>query len=150
MSKHELTTRIAYEIYLQRGRAPGRSREDWAAAEAVVALCLAFAAALLEAEPPQPAAEPQPVAESAEGAALPDLTPVSPVAPVFSAQERAFALLCTAAKELGRAELAKTLGYKSTSSVGPYLRGKRPIGAKLAERILANLTPQPAALRRAA
>jgi len=144
MSKHELTAQIAYEIYLQRGRAPGRSREDWAAAEAVVALCLAFAAALLESDPP--AAEPK-APEALEASAI---EAEAPIAPAFSAQERAFALLCTAAQELGRAELAKTLGYKSTSSVGPYLRGKRPIGAKLAERILANLAPAPEAQRRAA
>ena len=152
MSKHELTTRIAYEIYLQRGRAPGRSREDWAAAEAVVTLCLAFAAALLESGPQatdegQTQGQPSDPESTSDPA---DLASAAPVPPVFSAQERAFALLCTAAKELGRAELAKTLGYKSTSSVGPYLRGKRPIGAKLAERILANLTPEPQALRRAA
>jgi DUF2934 family protein len=130
MSKHELTARVAYEIYLQRGRAPGRSREDWAAAEAVVELCLAFAATLLEERDERESAQ----VGSAEG----QLTPI-PSPP--SAQERAFALLTAAAEELGRKELAKTLGYKSTSSVGPYLRGQRPIGVKLSERILAALAP---------
>lgn len=144
MSKHELTARIAYEIYLQRDGAPGRSREDWIAAEAVVALCLAFAAALsteASSETAPDARDPNPLAK------------VQPIAPTLTPEERAFALLSTAVEELGRAEVAKALGYKSTSSVGPYVRGKRAIGAKLAERILANLAPAglaPQAQRRAA
>lgn len=143
MSKHELTARIAYEIYLQRGRAPGRSREDWAAAEAIVALCLAFATALLESQGAQESA-PAEVDSTAKGAE------VTPIPAQKSPQEQAFELLCAAAEELGRKELAKTLGYKSTSSVGPYLRGKRPIGAKLSERILAKLGPASAETERRA
>ena len=50
MSKHELTAQIAHEIYVQRGCAPGRAREDWWAAESIVALCLVFAQALVEAD----------------------------------------------------------------------------------------------------
>lgn len=153
MSKHELTARIAYEIYVQRGRAPGRSREDWAAAEAIVELCLSFAEALLASQAPdsgspaggepaleESAQEPEPEAIAAQGP-----SEGAEVTPLPDPRQRALELLCAAAEELGRKELAKTLGYKSTSSVGPYLRGQRPIGAALTERILAKLGPQPRA-----
>ena len=139
MSKHELTAQIAHEIYVQRGHAPGRHREDWLAAESIVALCLVFAQALVEAEEARRETAPPRSTES-----LKSLTPEP------SLEERALALLTAAASQFGRAGVAKKLGYKSTSSVGPYLRGQRTIGAKLAERIVANLAPQRAAPQRAA
>lgn len=141
MSRHELTARIAYEIYVQRGFAPGRHREDWAAAEAIVELCLAFATELLQATDEAGAATEAP-SEPGAGA--------SP-APTISLEERALALLTEAAAELGRAAVARKLGYKSASTVGRYVRGDRPIGAKLAARILGQLTPTASqAIRRAA
>ena len=153
MSRHELTSRIAYELYLQRGRAPGRQVEDWGLAESIVELCLAFAAALLEA-----ASESASTGEAASsdadstGAAAPSEAAVAPLraVPALSTAERALALLEAATAELGRAEVADALGYKSTSSVGRYLRGERAIGDKLAEKIFAALARPAETKRRAA
>jgi hypothetical protein len=113
MSQHQLTKRIAYEIFVQRGWEGGRHAEDWRAAEAIVSMCLLFAVEMARA---QDGEQPQ-----------------------ASLHERALALLQAAVAESGRAPVATALGYKSVSSVGRYLRGDRPIGAKLAERIMETL-----------
>jgi hypothetical protein len=130
MSQHQLTAQIAYEIFVQRGRVRGRQAEDWRAAETIVALCLAFAVELARAAAPEVQIQPR------------DPGPL---------HERALALLQTAVAESGRASVASSLGYKSPSSVGRYLRGDRAIGEKLAKRIVAALAQANAPrLRRAA
>ncbi len=127
MSRHTLTARIAYEIFLQRGGAHGRHLEDWRAAETIVALCLAFAAELYAAQ--EAAREDEHGHEEAEAEAtrLP------------SPEERALELLERVTAELGRSAVADKLGYKSAGTVGRYLRGDRPIGERLAAKILARL-----------
>jgi hypothetical protein len=112
MSEHELTAQVAYEIYVQRGRVPGRHLEDWLAAERIVATCLAFAQALAEAVEPEAQGEPT------------------------SVRERALTLLREAVEARGRKTVAGELGYKSASTVGRYVRGDRPIGEALAARIV--------------
>ncbi|MGE0710569.1 MAG: DUF2934 domain-containing protein [Planctomycetota bacterium] len=154
MSRHELTARIAYEIYRQRGGAPGRHVEDWLAAEAIVALCLAFAEELLARERPA-AAQPGEQAAAAEpaGTEAPVEAPTQPEARILpepAPEERALALLQEAVARTSRAEVAEQLGYKSAGSLGRYLRGDRPIGESLAARILAALAEQPRRRKRAA
>jgi hypothetical protein len=138
MTQHDLTAQIAYLFFVERGCVHGRHREDWAAAEAVVELCLAFFAA---AAPPATLEEAGP-AEVAFDAPAPD------------PRVRALEVLHAAVADLGRKAVAKQLGYKSTSSVGRYVRGDRPLGEVLAARILATfVAPAPAsapAARRAA
>ncbi len=130
MSQHQLTARIAYEIFVQRGGAHGRHAEDWRVAEAIVSMCLAFATEL---------------ARSAQ-------TGSEEERPQASLHERALALLQAAVAESGRASVATQLGYKSPSTVGRYVRGDRAIGEKLAKKIVAKLTQtdERVTLRRAA
>lgn len=130
MSQHQLTARIAYEIFVQRGGVHGRHAEDWRAADAIVAMCLAFATEL--ARVTQVGSDDQ--------------------EPEASLHERALALLQAAVADSGRASVATSLGYKSPSTIGRYVRGDRTIGDNLAKRIVAKLaqTPKPAAKRRLA
>jgi hypothetical protein len=132
MSRHQLTAQIAYELYVQRGRVHGRQGEDWRAAEAIVAMCLAFATALAEATD-----QTKPSSESAT-LEFPGSSPAESPAP--SLHERALALLQAAVAETSRSSVAAQLGYKSASTVGRYVRGDRPIGDTLAKRIVSKLT----------
>ncbi|RMG09259.1 MAG: DUF2934 domain-containing protein [Planctomycetota bacterium] len=128
MTLHELTARVAYRLYVLRGRSPGRQWEDWLSAEAIVSWCLAYAGV----GGPDPRQTEAACAARPSAASPEESTGESP-------EEQALAALRAAVAARGRREVSRRLGYKSTSTVGRCLRGQRRIDPELAARILAAL-----------
>jgi hypothetical protein len=124
MSRHDLTAHIAYTIYQQRGYAHGRHAEDWFAAEMIVGMCEAVFSALSTGATPAPDTAPNETEAPREY-------------PTLAKNDWAMQLLHEAVAEQGRKAVAGQLGYKSTSTVGKYLRGDRALGQALVEKIVA-------------
>lgn len=141
----ELTARVAFTLYLHRGRQPGRAHDDWVTAESIVDLCLATAQAT--SSPPAPLESAPEAAPETAPEPAPEAAPEAASEPIDATRSQAKDLLHTAADKIGRKQVAARLGYKSASTVGRYLRGDREINDDLATRILENLTS--GALRRA-
>ncbi|MCA8925796.1 MAG: helix-turn-helix transcriptional regulator [Planctomycetes bacterium] len=130
MQRHALTRHVAYGLYRHRGPAAGTAFGDWTAAERLldlVAEALGSAEPQVEAEPEAPPAAPEP----------------APVKVHTDPAETALELLEAFVAEANRAEAAKRLGYKSTSTVGRILRGERALSPELVAKIQAAFGPAP-------
>ena len=127
MDRHELTARIAYQLFEHRGHAHGRDREDWSLAEAFLSLL----------EPASPGEPPAGAALAAPAAARPRArAQLGPRALARPERERAaLERLAAAVAREGRAALAARLGWASTGPVGALLRGDRALSAELVARI---------------
>ncbi len=131
MARTELTRQIAYRLYELRRGAPGSPLGDWLLAEELVALCERFFAALEAVEEPAAETAPPPVAR-------PPASRTRRRKPTLTA-ETALQLLVDTCAALGRREVATKLGYRSASSVGKILRGKRRLNPALVDRIARSL-----------
>lgn len=120
VERTELVSRIAYGLFEHRGRGHGRDQDDWLLAEQLLESCLGATREPKEARARRPASV-RPARELASA----------------SVEQRALALLETAADGSGRAAAAAALGYSSTSVVSALLLGRRSLDRALAERIVA-------------